>query len=135
MEAIVTLQKQVNNLYCLSYLMHAMIYLLLLPLCYLAYVAKLQLQLRGFRVLRSVHTGPVDRVLLDTTYMDKSRQERYPEPREERALVLSLWHCPLWIRHQSVALPMECDARIDQIQPSEFDRYFQPAFRYTPSER
>ena len=111
-----------------------MTYLLLLPICYLAYVAKLQLQLRRFKRLRSIHTGPVDRILLDTTYMDNSLKERYPEPREERALVLSIWRCPFWVQHQSVALPLECDERIDNIQPAEFDRYFQPPFRCTTPE-
>lgn len=55
--------------------------------------------------------------------------QEYPQPREVRVLVLRFAGAPLLCRREAVALPLHCEARLDQLRAQDFDGEFTGQFR------
>ncbi len=58
--------------------------------------------------------------------------QAFPQPREVRMLVLRLGGIPVFCREESIGLPKEMDARLDQVSAKDFDAHFSDAFRIAP---
>lgn len=65
--------------------------------------------------------------------------QSFPKPVETRSLVLMFAGLPLWIRCESIGLPVGSEARFSEIGAVDFDGHFTPAFsahpRRTPTVR
>jgi hypothetical protein len=93
------------------------------------WLGRVRYQLHGFRCVCRVVRGPARSELLQRTYLEASSADEFPQPREMRAIAIRLGGCALGFRLAGVNLPLQCDARIDAIDPTEFDHHFRGDFR------
>ncbi len=112
-----------------------MTYFILFLLVCAAWLARVHFRLHGFRRVCSVVRGPVRSELMQRTYLEASAADEFPQPREMRAIVIRLGGCALGFRLAGVNLPLQCDARIDAIDASEFDQHFRGDFRLVAWQR
>lgn len=89
------------------------------------------LHLGRYRTVRSRRVGWLTAELRYRDFLQAPHREAFPEPREERLVVWCLLGYPLYVRCRSVALPSQCDARINQISERDFDARFENDFRLT----
>lgn len=90
-----------------------------------------RLQLNQYRLVRSRRRGLFRLELHYRDLLETPPGLAFPEPREERLLVWRLFGCVVYVRRRSVALPSQCDARINQISERDFDARFENDFRLT----
>lgn len=105
----------------------------LLALLGLAWLVAWQhrLDLGRYRTVRRRRVGWLTAELCYRDFLVAPHQEAFPEPREERLVVWRLLGCVVYLRRRSVALPIQCDARIHQISERDFDARFDNDFRLT----
>ena len=89
------------------------------------------LHLGRYRTVRCRRVGWLTAELRYRDFLIAPYQEAFPEPREERLVVWRLLGCVVYVRRRSVALPSQCDARINQISERDFDARFENDFRLT----
>ncbi|WP_027474182.1 hypothetical protein [Curvibacter gracilis] len=89
------------------------------------------LHLGRYRTVRSRRVGWLTAELRYRDFLEAPNQEAFPEPREERLVVWRLLGCVVYVRRRSVALPSQCDARINHISERDFDARFENDFRLT----
>lgn len=90
-----------------------------------------QLHLGLYRVVRTRRKGWMTAELRYRDFLIAPHREAFPEPREERLVVWRLLGCVIYVRRRSVALPSQCDARINHISERDFDARFENDFRLT----
>jgi hypothetical protein len=103
--------------------------LLLLLVLFMGVQFGLYRGLMGFQRVRRVRHRWLTSDLMRKTFLQSPVAGAFPEPREERLIVWHLGGLVLRVVRLSVALPIQCDARIDSIQAAEFDHCFSGEFK------
>lgn len=95
----------------------------------------LRLRLAGHQLLGIRRMGPMRLELRRHAHLAACRdgmgETAFPQPKEERTLVLCIAGLPVWRGVQCIGLPRHVQDVVDQVGADDFDAGFSSAFRVT----